>query len=82
MNRPVTAYFRHTQNRPDRKQIKPEWIESTIKFAEVSRIQTDGRIRKWKRIAEFENRWLRVILLEDGETLHNAFFDRGFGGES
>jgi len=25
-----------------------------------------------------ENRYLRVILLEDGETVHNAFFDRGF----
>jgi len=25
-----------------------------------------------------ENRALRVILLEDGETVHNAFFDRDF----
>lgn len=25
-----------------------------------------------------EQRYLRVILLEDGETIHNAFFDRGF----
>ena len=24
---------------------------------------------------------LRVILLEDGETVHNAFFDRGFTGK-
>ena len=24
------------------------------------------------------NRALRVILLEDGETVHNAFFDRDF----
>jgi hypothetical protein len=30
------------------------------------------RFRRW------ENRYLRVILLEDGETVHNAFFDRGF----
>jgi hypothetical protein len=35
-----------------------------------------GRIRKWARIASFENRRLRVILLEDGETVHNAFLDR------
>jgi hypothetical protein len=27
---------------------------------------------------EMENRILRVILLEDGETVHNAFFDRNF----
>jgi hypothetical protein len=25
-----------------------------------------------------DNRFLRVILLPDGETIHNAFFDRGF----
>jgi hypothetical protein len=30
------------------------------------------------RIAEMENRYLRVVLLPDGETVHNAFFDRGF----
>jgi len=23
-------------------------------------------------------RWLRVVLLADGETVHNAFFDRDF----
>jgi len=25
-----------------------------------------------------EGRWLRVVLLEDSETVHNAFFDRRF----
>jgi hypothetical protein len=40
-------------------------------------VQADGRIRHWARIAE-EGKVLRVILLEDGETVHNAFFDRSF----
>lgn len=40
-------------------------------------VQTDGRIRKWKFIEEV-GKYLRVILLEDGETVHNAFFDRNF----
>ena len=40
-------------------------------------VQTDGRIRKWARIAE-KGKFLRVILLEDGLTVHNAFFDRSF----
>lgn len=44
-------------------------------------IQSDGRIRRWVRIPEFENRSLRVILLPDGRTVHNAFFDRSFGGD-
>ncbi len=34
---------------------------------------------KWKKIKE-EGRFLRVILLPDGETVHNAFFDRRFKG--
>jgi hypothetical protein len=44
-------------------------------------IQPDGRIRCWGRISDPRDgreRVLRVITLEDGETLHNAFFDRGF----
>jgi hypothetical protein len=41
-------------------------------------IQSDGRIRRWVRIPEFENRALRVILLPDAKTVHNAFFDRDF----
>jgi hypothetical protein len=27
---------------------------------------------------EVETRYLRVVTLADGETVHNAFFDRGF----
>jgi hypothetical protein len=41
-------------------------------------IQEDGRIRRWAAIHEAEGKYLRVILLPDGETVHNAFFDRSF----
>jgi len=41
-------------------------------------IQADGRIRRWAAIAEMDGKFLRVILLPDGETIHNAFFDRSF----
>jgi len=44
-------------------------------------VQSDGRIRYWGKIAladETEPRILRVVTLEDGETVHNAFFDRKF----
>ena len=47
-----------------------------ISFGEV---QSDGRIRKWKKI-KGEGKFLRVILLPDGETVHNVFFDRSFKG--
>jgi hypothetical protein len=45
-------------------------------------IQPDGRIRRWAAIEEADGRFLRVVLLEDGETVHNAFFDRRFSDEN
>ena len=72
-----TQYFLTMRQRPDRAPIKLEWIEQTVRHPEHEQVQQDGRIRRWARIAEAENRWLRVVLLPDGETVHNAFFDRG-----
>jgi hypothetical protein len=75
-----TQYFLHTRQRPDRAKIRMEWIENAIKNPDYTEVQSDKRIRKWKKIKK-EERFLRVILLPDGETVHNAFFDRGFKGE-
>jgi hypothetical protein len=66
------------RRRPDRSAIKLEWIRSVVQSPEKEAIQADGRIRRWRAIPEAEGRYLRVILLEDGETVHNAFFDRSF----
>jgi len=74
----TTKYFQTTRHRPDREIIKDEWIQYVVQHPESEQIQTDGRIRRWARIEEMEGRYLRVILLTDGETIHNAFFDRGF----
>lgn len=49
-----------------------------LEHPEREQIQVDGRIRRWARIDDAEGRYLRVILLEDDETIHNAFFDRSF----
>jgi hypothetical protein len=57
-----------------------EWIEKTVKNPDHTEVQSDKRIRKWKKIKEM-GKFLRVILLPDGETVHNAFFDRSFKGE-
>ena len=64
--------------RPDRAGIKLEWITFAINQPIAKTTQADGRIRCWAKIAEADNKYLRVILLEDGETVHNAFFDRRF----
>jgi len=73
-----TPYFLHTRQRPDRVDIRLEWIQRVVENAEHEEIQLDGRIRRWAKITEFDNRHLRVILLADGKTVHNAFFDRSF----
>lgn len=58
--------------------IKDEWIERAIRTPVREHIQADGRMRRWTQVAEMEGRFLRVVLLPDGETVHNAFFDRRF----
>ena len=73
----TTDYFEHTRRRRDRVRIRDAWIELAVDHPLVEKVQTDGRIQRWAFIPE-EGRYLRVILLGDGETVHNAFFDRGF----
>lgn len=75
-----TQYFSFMRQRADRALIKEEWIVSAINNPFKTEIQSDGRIRKWLYIDE-AGKYLRVILLEDGETIHNAFFDRRFKEE-
>jgi len=64
--------------RPDRAVVRFEWIERVVQHPVREVIQEDGRIRRWAPIQEMNGRYLRVILLPDGETVHNAFFDRSF----
>ena len=66
------------RERPDRAAIRPEWIERVVANPVREVIQEDGRIRRWGPIAEMDGKYLRVILLPDGQTVHNAFFDRDF----
>lgn len=74
----VTRYFEAIRLRPDRAAIQDAWILRAMAAPIREHIQADGRIRRWCRVPEMKNRYLRVILLPDGETVHNAFFDRGF----
>jgi len=73
-----TQYFHATRGRPDRASIQEDWIARVVLLPEHEEIQADGRIRRWARIVEMDGRYLRVVLLSDGETVHNAFFDRRF----
>ena len=73
----TTKYFEYMRQRSDRAIIREEWLSRVIEHAEHTELQSDGRARKWAWIPE-AGRYLRVILLEDGGTVHNAIFDRSY----
>ena len=73
-----THYFEAVRQRADRAVIRVEWIQHVIEHPMKEVIQLDGRIRRWAPIPEMGGRYLRVVLPADGETVHNAFFDRSF----
>jgi hypothetical protein len=74
----TTDYFQERRKEPDREWIEDEWIERVLLSPEHEEVQSNGRIRRRGRIVEANNRVLHVVVLEDGETVHNAFFDRRF----
>ena len=73
-----TNYFEYTKERPDRKDIKEDWIAKVFFNPAYEELQDDGRIRRWAKIPEADNKYLRIVVLDDLETIHNAFFERSF----
>jgi len=72
-----TDYFRNDVL-VKRPYIKTEWLKLALSNPLRKETQTDdGRILHWVWIVELD-RYLRVVTLEDGTTVHNAFPDRRF----
>ncbi|MBI3585220.1 MAG: hypothetical protein HY096_14885 [Nitrospinae bacterium] len=69
----TTRYFEEQVLRK-RPYIQREWCEMALSNPIHREVQSDDRIRHWVFINEF----LRVVTLEDGETVLNAFPDRDF----
>jgi hypothetical protein len=65
MNVKFTQYFLATRARSDRAFIRDEWIELAISSPIREHVQADGRFRRWVRVPEMGNRYLRVVLLQD-----------------
>ena len=79
----TTRYF-DEQVRRKRSYIEPAWCVEVIAAPLQREEQPDGRVRYWGAITvpgDNKPRILRVVTLGDGETVLNAFFDRGFRRE-
>lgn len=77
----TTDYFNEfaAQKHPE---VEREWIERVLVNPSKREVQPNGRISYWGNILEAEGRALRVITLEDGETVHNAFLTATFISDS
>ena len=72
----TTRYFEEQVLRK-RPYIRREWVERALREPERREVQPDGRVRWWTFVEEL-GKYLRVVTLADGVTVHNAFFDRRF----
>jgi hypothetical protein len=76
----TTRYFEEQVLRK-RPYIRRQWCQDVLAAPIRRLIQPDDRIRFWGKVVvpgEARPRYLRVVTLGDGETIHNAFFDRNF----
>lgn len=73
----TTAYFRNEVLRK-RPYLTIELCRRTIRNHCMRVEQDDGRIKFWVELDSQPGKFLRVVTLEDGVTIHNAFLDRGF----
>jgi len=73
----TTSYFEDEVLGKKRPHMKREWCKRALQNPDHKMLQSDGRMRYYKYITEAQ-KFVRVITLEDGETVHNIFFDRRF----
>lgn len=71
-----TEYFKN-KVLTKRPYLKLEWIDKVLANPIKKEVQENNRIRYWAFIKELD-KYLRVVILEDGATIYNAFPDRDF----
>lgn len=73
-----TRYFALVvMTKPGRRQIDLLDIRTALEQPVRKERQSDGRERYWTWISS-QTTCLRVVTLADGDTVHNAFYDRDF----
>jgi len=73
----TSDHFDEVSKRSDRISIKDEWVGAARDDPACKEFQENGRVKHWSFVPE-AGRWLRVVLLEDRETVHTKFWDRAF----
>ena len=73
----TTPYFRNEVLKK-RPYLTIELCRKVIRNPHKTETQVGGRIKFWGKVEELGGKYLRVVTLEDGVTIHNAFIDRGF----
>jgi hypothetical protein len=76
----TTRYFEEQVLRK-RPYIERAAVEQVLQAPLRRERQADNRVRLWGEVTDPRDgarRILRVVTLDDGETIHNAFYDRGF----
>ena len=72
----IDHYFRIDIQGGKRPEMTDAICEYVMAHPDRVELQADGRRRYFRAVPEFGGRSVRVITLEDGETVHNAFLDR------
>jgi hypothetical protein len=72
-----TQYYEVTRSKAGRAAIEYDDVAAVLAAPVRTERQADGRVRYWGWVPRLR-RWLRVVTLEDGNTVHNAFLDRRF----
>ena len=76
----TTRYFEEQVLRK-RPYIRRKWCEAALRAPIRRESEPGGRVRYWTFVPQL-GKYLRVVTLADGETVHNAFPDRSFKEES
>lgn len=76
-------YGVHAASQMSERRISHEWVAQTLRAPEfVRQDKRDAAVKlSFRRIAEFGDRWLRVVHRRNGKRIHvvTAFFDRNAG---
>lgn len=75
------TFTKHAREMMELRNVKEEWVEQTLESPETEEIDTKDISLKiaFRRIAEFDNRWLRAVYRRDSQNMKviTVFFDRG-----